>query len=157
MDGDLTANFASRETRGVHVRIAVARTDGAQESGKVMLVETLVVRASRVQSDDVGCGSCASYRTRCSLWTIGFLRVCWIALGATAKECHYLAVDTRLIQRRSVCAELGPESSVGARTLGEYFIGGRQLCGESKRLPVSWTFTWTGVARPSPFGHNPFG
>src|SRR6267143_4618950 len=125
MDGDLTANFAARETRGVHVRIAVARTDGAQESGEVMLVETLVVRASCVQSDDVGCGGCASDRTRCSLWTIGFLRDDRIALGATAEERHYLAVDTRLTK-----VNVGKEGRAGQACPGEGPIQRRSVCAE---------------------------
>src|SRR6266478_1732934 len=89
MGGNLAADFAARETSGVHIRIGGPSAECAQEAGEVMQIESLIGRAGGVQRNDVGCGRCAGDRTGGGLRAIMLLRDVRVALGSAAEKCHH--------------------------------------------------------------------
>src|SRR5216684_7123249 len=86
--GDLSPDFATGKSRGVHVCIGGAGSERAEEAGEVMGVQRLVVGGG-VQRNDVARVRRSSDHTGRTLRAIGFLRDGRIPLRAAAEKRHH--------------------------------------------------------------------
>jgi hypothetical protein len=92
---DLAADFAAREARRVHVRVAITSAKRAQERGEVIGIQALI-GGCRIQGNDVSGSRRAGYRAGCGLRAIGFLWVGRAALRPTAEEGHHVGINAAL-------------------------------------------------------------
>src|SRR5260370_26273114 len=99
--GDLSTDFAAGKSSGVHVCIAGAGAERAEEAGEVMGVQRLVVGGG-VQRNDVAHVRRSSDRTGRTLRAIGFLRDGRIPLRAAAEKRHHVMVRA-LHTKATVC------------------------------------------------------
>src|SRR5437879_2877115 len=94
---DLSADFATREPRCVHVGVSVATPQRLQEGRKVVRIQALITGAG-IQRDDICGRRRAAYGAGGRLWAVRLLRIGCAALWPTAEEGHHVGIDALLAE-----------------------------------------------------------